>query len=281
MPGRTSSETNIVDPENSTKVLLPGFGNFTGKYVEVSAYSSITLTIKSDVSSAFGGIQVQWSTDGITSDLQPQRFTLDPGNVGQGETFHATTRGQFYRISYDNSFSDQTSFVLTAILRKGAAQGTVRSIDPTNTFTPDVDAQVAWALLSSVGRFNTQQMFLLKADDVDVISSGGPYLFTSPRPGRNNILRRQVPASTSPVLVTGLFGPNERAAYISVTNDSLRGIMYLGLGNPAVSPTTYDFKIPPQHRENVPSNAGLFTGAIYAVWDVDDGTAYFSENYYG
>lgn len=290
MPGLSNSDINIVDAQNSTTALLGANAIFTGQFVDVTGYSSISLSCKADVGSVFAGIQVQWSTDGTTSDIAPQRFTFDPLAISQdGFTVHATVRARFYRIVYQNWFTAQASFVLTTLLRKGTPAGTIRSIDRLNTFTTNLDVETVQAILSGVGRANSEQVQMPVMDDVNQ-PSDGPFLFVSPRPTRaNGLQRKNTPVSLSPVQISQ--NTFERAVFISITNDVLRGNLYLRLENSTgLSTTNFDYKLLPGETWQDPGAFGsVYAGNIYGVWDeayiqsptIQLGKALYVVNYYG
>jgi hypothetical protein len=270
MPGMSSSEFNIVDSSNSTTVLLIPFAEFVGSFVDVTAYSSISVATKSDVGSSFAGIQVEWSTDGITADIAPQRFTFDPFAISQdGFVVHVTVRASFYRVRYLNSNLAQTSFVLTALLRKGTPVGTVRSIDPVNTFTTNLDVLTVQAILSGVGRANNEQVQMPMMDDVD-LPSDGPFIFVSPRPGKNaHLLRRTVGASLTPILLNPTPGFVERPYIQTFLNNTKRGNLYIQLDTSSgLTTSQYDYVIPPGHCWSQDSPFGTkWCGDIYGLWD--------------
>lgn len=265
----TPVDVSLVDEENSTGALLGAFGTFTGEFKDVSVYSSLSVSCKSDVPSNFNGVIIDWSTDGISLDLAPQRFTFDPAVISQdGLRVHATIAAKFYRVRYENNFSAQTSFALEALLRKGAPAGTVRTIDPVNTFTTNLDVQTVQAITSGKGRGNAEQVQIATMDDSTF--GDGPYLFVSPRPmNADNVFRRKTTASLTPVLLNTGLTASERATFISVTNHVLRGNLYIQMNtSTGLSTTNYDFKIPPDHSWNdLGAFGSVFGGPLYGVWD--------------
>lgn len=290
MPGLTNSDINVIDLDNSTNSPLAAFGVFTGNWRDVTGYSSISVSCKSDVASQFSGIKIVWSTDGINVDLAPQRFTFDPLSISQdGFRAHATVSAKYFRVEYENWFTAQTSFTLTTLFRKGTPTATVRSIDPVNTFTTNLDVLTAQAILSGVGRANPEQVQMPVMDDVN-LPTDGPFVFVSPRPVLDTNLSRQVtPVSLTPVKLSN--NPHERATIISITNQVLRGNLYIRLGDSTtLSPTNYDYKIEPGHTWNDPGAFGsVYSGNIFGVWDeayihspsIQLGSALFVVNYYG
>lgn len=285
-----NNDINVADPQNSTATILGSFGVFTGTFVDVQNYSSVTTTCKSDVASQFSGLQIQWSTTGITADLAPQLFTFDPATGLDGFTVHATVRARYMRVIYQNSFTAQTSFVLTTLLRKGSPTGTVRSVDPTNTFLTNIDVQTVQSILSMVGRASPEQVMLPLADDVN-LPGDGPYIFVSPRPMRqDHIARKATAASLASVQLTDF--SRERLTFLSITNSVLRGNLYIRLGDDTgLSATTnFDYVVPPGSTwQDLCQFGSVYAGNIYGVWDevyiqsptIQAGKALFMAGYYG
>lgn len=266
MPGLSPSDINLVDESNSTDVPLAALTFFTGSYTDVTSYSSISVSVLSDVPSTFSGLALQWSTDGIVNDLAPQLYTFDPTVVSQdGFTVHATVRAKFCRIVYQNSAFPQTFFTLTTLLRKGTPSGTVRTVDPVNTFTTNLDVQVTQALLSGLGLFNGEQVQIATMDDVD--PTDGLFLFTVPRPGKETVTRESIEVSLTPVSLTS-FGLT-RCTFFSITNAVTRGNLYIRLGtSTGLTIRDYDYKIPPGHTWQDPGQFGsVYPDRVYGVWD--------------
>lgn len=293
MPGLSTSDINVIDISNSTGTLLAPFASFTGEWKDVTSYSSVSVACLSDVGSSFNGIKIEWSTDGITADLAPQLFTFDPLVISQdGFRAHATVAAQFFRVQYENSTVAQTSFALTTLLRKGTPSATVRSIDPKNTFTTNLDVLTVEAILAGVGKANSEQVQLPLMDDVNIADGNGPYIFVSPRPTlAENILRFTLPVSLTPVLLNPTFAAIERATFLSITNDVKRGNLYLRMGtSTGLSPTNYDYKILQGETWEDPGSFGsVYSGDIYGVWDeayihspdIQLGNARYVVNFYG
>lgn len=293
MPGFSPSDFNIVDAGNSSSILLPALATFTGEWTDVRGYSSLSVTCKSDVASIFSGIQIQWSSDGVTNDLPNQNFTYDPNAISE-QTFrvHATITAPYFRLVYQNNVTDQTLFNLITLLRKGTPAATIRTLDPTNTFATNIDVATVQGILSGVGRFNREMIQMPLMDDVNIAefpSPDGPFIFVSPRPGKaENILRKISTATLSSVQLTNSFG--ERRTFISIMNKVQRGNLYIQLNTDVgLSITSYDYVIPPEHTWQDPGQFGsVFPGDVFGLWDevyIEDsglpGTAISVENFYG
>lgn len=290
MPGISNNDINVIDVDNSTGTLLAPFATFTGEWRDVTSYSSVSVSCKSDAGSQFAGLQIEWSTDGINIDLAPQRFTFDPFAISQdGFRAHATIAAKYFRIEYQNSNVAQTSFALTTLLRKGTPSATVRTIDPVNTFTTNLDVLTVQAILSGRGRANTEQVQMPVMDDVN-LPTDGPFVFVSPRPTvHDNLTRKVSPVSLSPVQLSS--NQFERATFLSITNRVLRGNLYIQLdSSTGLTTTNYDYKILPGETWEDPGAFGsVYSGNLYGVWDEayihsptsQLGDALYIINYYG
>lgn len=293
MPGLSNNDINVVDLDNSSGTILAPFATFTGQWRDVTSYSSVSVACLSDQGSQFDGIRIQWSTNGTTADLAPQLFTFDPFVISQdGFRAHATIAAKYFRIEYQNANVAQTSFALTTLLRKGTPSATVRSIDPKNTFTTNLDVLTVEAILAGVGRANSEQVQMPVMDDVNIGEGDGPFIFVSPRPTRSeNIIRFTIPVSLTPVLLNPTLGTVERATFLSITNDVKRGNLYIRLEtSTGLTPTNYDYKVLPGETWEDPGSFGsVYFGDIFGVWDeayihsptIQLGNARYVVNYYG
>lgn len=113
--------TGFVSPDetgNSSKVALGISGVFTGTGEDVSAYSAITLSIKSNRASATSGVAIQFSSDNSNwSDLDFPTLTYVAG-ADFSITFRP--RGRYYRVTYTNSALAQSSFRMQSVYRTAA-----------------------------------------------------------------------------------------------------------------------------------------------------------------
>lgn len=249
---------------NSSNTPLLALATFVGQFEYVKDYSSISVTVDADVDSTFNGVTIEWSSTGLSADIESQSFTFD---AASGLTVHVTCRAPFYRLKYENSVTGQTSFNLISILRREPPTATVRTIDPVNTFTPNLDVQTVQAILSGVGRFNTQQVLLPALDDVNI---GESFLFVSPRPGQiDNVFTKVVTATLSPAALNSTAFSFERFTFLSITNNVKRGNLYIQLRDgTGLSPTNFDYKIPAGHTWQDPGQFGtVYPGEIWGVWD--------------
>lgn len=101
--------TRAIDSSlNSSTALLNSSAVFTGTWENVSSYAAITFSIFSDQASASNGLSVQWSGDGVNTDV------TDGSNVSAnaGRAFSLTPRARYFRIVYTNGGTNQTIFRL-------------------------------------------------------------------------------------------------------------------------------------------------------------------------
>lgn len=96
---------------NSTSVSLPFLAVFSGLAEDVSNYVSIDISVISDQPSLAGGLKLEWSQDNIIFDYT-ETFTV-PANVGQFYSF--SPRAKYFRLSYANGLTGQSSFSLTTV----------------------------------------------------------------------------------------------------------------------------------------------------------------------
>ncbi len=101
-----------VDTNNSSLSTLSGNSNFTGTSKTTTGYNTIVLTIKSDVSSSSGGIEIQFSDDGTTFD------TVYTDTYYSSSYYTRTFQiiKKYYRMRYTNGGTAQTEFSLTSRL---------------------------------------------------------------------------------------------------------------------------------------------------------------------
>ena len=101
--------------ENSTSTVLVGSASFTARPDDVSAFSTISVLIFSDVASATLGLSMQFSTDGTNWD-RTINYTVNASNA---QRYAFPVEAQFFRIVYTNGSSPQTEFRLQTIFHPG------------------------------------------------------------------------------------------------------------------------------------------------------------------
>lgn len=280
---------NIVDIKNSSNVPLPAFGEFLGDWTPVSGYASITINVNTTVPSLLSGVMIEWSTDAVTVD-QIQPFTFDGpifwgGGYSNGESWHAAVRMTYFRVRYKNWFTAQPYFHLQTLLRKEPPTGTIQRVAPGEAlFTNTLDGETTIATLTAQDYYNEQ--FVLPFAHTNLPGQNGVrggYLITDlpiATPDNHHI---KIMASTTVVRIdTSTYTAQRKWA--NVLNDTIRGILLLKLGDDfstpgtsGLTPTSYDFKVPPGHTWSLPLSHGMSSSFIYGLWDRTDGAAFYTD----
>jgi len=102
---------------NSTNIALGASGVFTGIAENVLEYSTVTITIKTDVDSAFEGLELQLSPDGVNWDAIQKRDIHPTVN----HDFHShtlTITHKWFRVVYKNGSTPQTFMRLQTIFHR-------------------------------------------------------------------------------------------------------------------------------------------------------------------
>ncbi|MCK5644581.1 MAG: hypothetical protein KAJ19_27535 [Gammaproteobacteria bacterium] len=100
--------------ENSTVSELLADQYFEGLWQDTLEYGIVVIGIKVDVASAIDGLEVQWSSDGVTK-IQDDVFSLA---AGAGKVFTFGPANRYVRVKYTNGGDDQGLFDLQTILRR-------------------------------------------------------------------------------------------------------------------------------------------------------------------
>lgn len=258
-----ASDINIVDPRNSFTGNLTPNQAFTGTFVDVSDFTTITFTAMGDIPPATTAIQFQWSEDGVTTHSTTD-FGSDAVNT---QTCHATIRTKFWRVRYTASSFGQTNARLQTLLRKGNIAGGVSRV---GLITGSPDAQIINGVLFAKNQ---------NGNFVAVQTTNDPFLIVAPSPAGTSVLRIVTNASLTSVQVdfAGIGAPTRRWA--DLYNNTTRGNLHIRLGA-AATLTNYDYKIPPQHTWEMPLSWPPYKGTgatVFGIWDVADGQARWTE----
>ena len=103
--------TSIVSTANSSTASLGSNAAFTGTFEEVKDYAIVAVFVRADQASATDGLEIQWSTNGSTTD-DTDTYTIGPNN---GRFFTFGPEARYFRIKYTNGSVAQTSFKLQII----------------------------------------------------------------------------------------------------------------------------------------------------------------------
>lgn len=117
----------------ATTSTLSGGGSYTSSWVDTDGWKEIEFVVASDVASADGGVQVQF-TDDTGAGTPTVRKTLDysftDADVVNGTlTVKLGTLLDGFRIVYTNGSSAQSSFYLEATLKTAPASATALSLE--------------------------------------------------------------------------------------------------------------------------------------------------------
>ncbi len=107
--GTGSGGKNYVSAVNSTVTALDSAATFTGGWELCWDYSYIQVVIKSNIG---GTGKIQFSKSGTTATLLHQNTFTYTANDTLTNKVQVETAGNYYRIVYTNSTTDQTSFSL-------------------------------------------------------------------------------------------------------------------------------------------------------------------------
>lgn len=109
---------NYVSTLNSTTTLLTSDNIFTGTSEDVTIFSSVTISIFSDVS---GVLEIQFSSD--NSNWDHIVSVNISGNTSLSKTVQCTST--YFRIKYTNGSTNQTEFRLQSLLNMNKSQSTI------------------------------------------------------------------------------------------------------------------------------------------------------------
>lgn len=117
--------TGIVGTGNSTDVVLGAGETYTGKSDIVKDYASASVVLYSDVASAAGGVQLQFSPDGA-SWFDVRRFTLPAGEFKELRLDMSAYR---FRVVFTNGSAAQSSFFIQTIYHQFAVSEELRDFN--------------------------------------------------------------------------------------------------------------------------------------------------------
>ena len=115
-----------VSNVNSTNVLLLGNNTFNGIVEDVSNYESVTITIKSNVSSATDGIKLYLGPSS-TSLIAKYTYTY---TENENKTITLKLSDRFFRLEYINNNIQQASFSIQTFYSYVLPTGTLSIADP-------------------------------------------------------------------------------------------------------------------------------------------------------
>jgi hypothetical protein len=130
-------QANTTSTNNSTTSILGVSGNFTGTADDVSAYTSVTVTLDASHDSSASGMTFQFSTDNTNWD-DTYSFTYTAADGARRFQFPVTA--QYFRVNYTNGGTGQTHFRVQTILHGNNVLTSIHRL--ADDMKPDRSAQV-------------------------------------------------------------------------------------------------------------------------------------------
>jgi len=131
-----------VCDENTTVTPLLASAVFTGDWQDTLNYNVIIIGINTDEDSATDGLAIQWSHDG-THSCDTDVFTI---SANKGKVFTFSPARRYMRVVYTNGGTDQTSFHMQTIFKKGGFKGSSHRIQ--DHIVAEDDAELMKAVLT-------------------------------------------------------------------------------------------------------------------------------------
>lgn len=116
----------VVDATNSSTTPLGANGVFTGAAFDAKDFATLSISVKSDQSSAVNGISVQYSQDGTNWD-HTHTYTYIAG--GNGLSYNLPLEMRYVRVVYTNGAVAQTSFRLQSVMRRTEVPPSVYTLE--------------------------------------------------------------------------------------------------------------------------------------------------------
>ena len=153
------SVNNMVDSGNSTVIPLAANVTFTGSITDVSKYTSIFLSLTTDVASAIIGFKLSFSVDGINFTTNDH----DEFSITANQYFTHTTivEAKYFRLTYLNGASPQTIFRLQTLL---TLVGPTTYTNDSNDLLPTTSSTFTTTKITGL-QPNNQKYAEIKADN--------------------------------------------------------------------------------------------------------------------
>lgn len=128
--------SGFVSSDNSSASTLGIGATFTGTGEDVSKYSTVSVTIESDVDSAGGGVSMEFSSDNTNWDIISTVLTYNQSCLKFSQNFVVEAR--YFRIVYTNGGSAQTFFRLQTLYH--ISKPALNSVQQFAPISPLIDA---------------------------------------------------------------------------------------------------------------------------------------------
>lgn len=210
----------IIDSSNSTSISLTANSTFTGSFINCSGFSTLSVLIFTDQSSATNGLTVQYSSDGVNID-DNDSYSIVASN---GQQFSFGLSSKFYRIVYTNGTVNQTVLRLQSKLHVSPPKSS--SVRSSDSISMEQDTELVKSILMGKNPSATYD---------NIISTGSAELRVA-RISNGSGVQGALTVGTSAVLVA-VSGTNlANRVNVTVYNNSLV-LMYWGYLNTVTTST--------------------------------------------
>lgn len=270
MPGFVSSDFNLVSVENSFVGNIGPNAFFTGEWVDVSDYTTITVSAAAPIPPASDAITIDWSDDG---GITLHTSTVIGSNGAISQNGHVTIHARYARVRYHAGAGGVVGAHVQTLLRKGAVSG---SVSQAGLITGIPDAQIVnGVVLGKTAGGNFQGVRAIP----DTITPTDFYLGVDQPVRRTPVFQITTVASLTSVQLdfAGIGSLTRR--WMEIFNDTIKGYLHVRLGS-AATLLNYHFRIPPQHVFVLPMSWPIYGGTggtVFGIWDVADGAAHMNE----
>lgn len=271
MPGMSSTDLNVVSPENSFVGNLSPNAFFTGNWIDVSDYTTITVSAFAPIPPAVNdAISIDWSDDSGITQFTSSVFGSD---AALSQTAHSTIHAKWARVRYHAPSGGVVGARVQTLLRKGNISGSVSRVGLI-TGTPDAQDTNSITMGKTAGG-NFQAVRAIPDD----ITPTDFYLGVDKPVRRTPVFQITTLANLSSVQLdfAGIGSLTRR--WLEIYNDTVKGNLYVRLGS-AATLSNYHFKIPPQHIFVLPQSWPIYGGTggtVFGIWDIADGSAHMNE----
>lgn len=140
MAGGGGASLSVIDPNNSTTTPLGIGAVFTGAWVDVTQYTSITVVPFADQASATNGFSIQQSSNGINADVGDS-YTV---SANAAKNIGVLVVQQYMRVMYTNGSVAQGLFRMQTIFHGLQQHGS--SVKPADGLTIENDMEQAMSV---------------------------------------------------------------------------------------------------------------------------------------
>lgn len=144
----------LKDVVNSTDAVLNANASFSPAWKNVSNYSSVSISIRSDKNSAINGIKIYWATLVGASMYRIMDSLVATYTAGIPTSWFLNVSAPYLKVKYTNGSSTQTLFSVVTMLHSGIVAPINSNI---NTFLRYVDT---WGSAKDTSTFNFNGAYL-------------------------------------------------------------------------------------------------------------------------